>query len=201
MNPDAPGACVRRYVRILERSNAQLTRKVARLQQALARARHIASHDLLTGLPNRSLLLDRLKQATLQAERQHKAVGVLLLDLDGFKHVNDELGHAAGDELLQQVAERLSECIRGCDTACRYGGDEFVIMLPEIGGAEDADAVARKIRARLSEPYRLDGSAVRVSASIGTAVFKSGGADYGEQLIGEADAAMYRAKADVSAHA
>lgn len=199
MIPNEPGAHVRRYVRVLERSNARLTMKVARLQRALARARHVASHDLLTGLPNRSLLLDRLQQATLQADRQHKAVGVLALDLDGFKRVNDELGHGAGDELLQQVAERLSECIRGCDTACRYGGDEFLILLPEIGGSEDAEAVAQKIRARLSAPYRLDGSAVRVSASIGAALFKSGGADHGE-LIGEADAAMYRAKARVANH-
>jgi diguanylate cyclase len=193
MKFDESGASVRRYVKLLERRNALLARRVSRLEQALARVRHVACHDLLTGLPNRHLLLDRLKQATLQAERRHKSVGVLLLDLDGFKRVNDELGHTAGDQLLQQVAERLSDCMRGGDTVCRYGGDEFVIMLPEIGGAEDAEAVAQKIRALLLAPYKLGGTAIRVSASVGAAIFRPGQPDGGE-LIEEADLAMYRAK-------
>lgn len=195
MTVNATGAVLRRrYMKVLARSNARLTSKVRRLECEAEKARHLACHDPLTGLPNRRLLLDRLKQAMLQAERQHKSVGVLLLDLDRFKRVNDDLGHAAGDQLLQQVAARLSGCIRGCDTACRYGGDEFVIMLPEIDGAGDADAVAQKIRARLLAPYLLDGRRVAVSASIGTAIFKAGGANCGK-LIGEADIAMYRAKA------
>ena len=183
-----------RAVETLAQSNARLLRKVAELESRLAEARHLAHHDLLTGLPNRALLFDRLKQAILQAERQQKAVGLLLLDLDGFKVVNDQLGHNMGDLLLQQVAARLLGCIRGCDTACRYGGDEFIIMLPEAGGAEDAEAVQQKLRARLSVPYRLGDHLVAIGASIGAAVFKADARSCAE-LISAADAAMYRAKA------
>jgi diguanylate cyclase len=197
MKSDESGASVRRYVTLLERRNALLAKKVTRLEQALARVRHVASHDPLTGLPNRNLLLDRLKQATLQAERQQKAVGVLVLDLDGFKQVNDKLGHPAGDELLQQVAARLTECTRGGDTVCRYGGDEFVIMLPEIGGSEDAEAVAQKIQARLLAPYTIGSTEVRVGAGVGTALFRSGQPD-SAALIRDADFAMYRAKGSLS---
>jgi diguanylate cyclase (GGDEF)-like protein len=174
-------------------SNVRLLQKVAQLEREVAQARHLAYHDSLTGLPNRALLLDRMKQAMLQAERQHKAVGVLLLDIDRFKSVNDQLGHHAGDLILQRVAARLSGCIRGCDTACRYGGDEFVILLPEIRGTEDVEAVEQKVGACFSIPHRIRDRLVLVGASIGTAVFKEGGASCGE-LIGAADAAMYRAK-------
>jgi len=183
-----------RALETLAQSNARLVRKVAQLESRLAEARRLAHHDSLTGLPNRALLFDRLKQAILQAERQQKAVGLLLLDLDGFKAVNDQLGHNMGDLLLQQVAARLLGCIRGCDTACRYGGDEFIIMLPEAGGAEDAEAVQQKLRARLSVPYRLGDHLVAIGASIGAAVFKADARSCAE-LIGAADAAMYRAKA------
>ena len=143
----------RQHIEMLARSNARLTKKVVRLKRAAAQARHFAYHDQLTGLPNRSLLMDRLTQALAQAARQHKQVGLLLLDLDQFKSVNDRLGHAAGDQVLQEVARRLSACIRSCDTACRYGGDEFVIMLPEIDSRANAETVARKIRTRLFAPY------------------------------------------------
>jgi len=180
-------------VETIAESNVRLMQKVAQLEHEVAQARHLAYHDSLTGLPNRALLLDRLKQAMMQAQRQHKAVGVLLLDLDHFKSVNDRLGHNAGDLILQGVAARLSSCVRGCDTACRYGGDEFVILLPEIRGAGDVAAVARKVGACLSIPHRIGDRLVAVSASIGSAVFKEGGASCGE-LIGAADAAMYRAK-------
>jgi len=164
-----------------------------RLAQRVAQARHFAYHDELTGLPNRSLLLDRLRQAVAQASRQHKQVALLFLDLDGFKGVNDRFGHAAGDTLLQQVAERLAACIRGGDTACRYGGDEFVIMLPEIDGAESAAAVAQKIHGHLAAPYVVDGQAITVTASIGAAVYPADGKDCSE-LIKQADIAMYLAK-------
>jgi diguanylate cyclase len=182
-----------RTLKILARSNARLLRKVAQLEREAAEAQHLAYHDSLTGLPNRALLFDRLNQAILQAARQQKVVGLLLLDLDGFKTVNDRLGHNVGDLLLQQVAARLLGCIRGCDTACRYGGDEFVIMLPEASGAEDTEAVKKKLHTRLSVPYRLGDHLVAIGASIGAAVFK---ADTGScaELIGAADAAMYRAK-------
>jgi diguanylate cyclase (GGDEF)-like protein len=185
----------RRAVETLEECNARLLRKVSQLESEAARARYFAHHDFLTGLPNRVLLLDRLEQAMLQATRQHKAVGLLLLDLDHFKRVNDHFGHNGGDLLLQQVAARLLQCIRGSDTACRYGGDEFVIMLPEVRGAEDVDAVKQKLRARLSEPLPLGDQLVTVGVSIGAAVCLAGRMSCVE-LIGAADAAMYRAKAD-----
>jgi diguanylate cyclase (GGDEF)-like protein len=177
----------------LAESNARLMQKVVQLEQDVAEARHLAYHDALTGLPNRALLLDRMKQAIMQAQRQKKAVGVLLLDLDRFKSVNDELGHNGGDLVLQEVAARLSGCVRGCDTACRYGGDEFVILLPEIRGTEDVEAVKQKVSDRLAIPHRIYHRVVAIGASIGTALFTEGAASCGE-LIGAADAAMYRAK-------
>jgi diguanylate cyclase len=184
-----------RVVETLTECNARLRRKVAQLESEAAQARYVAYHDSLTGLPNRVLLFDRLNQAMPQATRQHKAVGLLLLDLDRFKAVNDHFGHNGGDLLLQQVAARLLHCIRGCDTACRYGGDEFVIMLPEVRGAEDVEAVKEKLRAHLSEPFRLGDHPVAVSVSIGAAVFMAGAMSCVE-LIGAADLAMYQAKAD-----
>jgi diguanylate cyclase len=183
----------RRAVETLSECNARLLRKVAQLEGEAAQARYLAHHDSLTGLPNRVLLFDRLNQAMLQATRQHKAVGLLLLDLDRFKAVNDQFGHNAGDLLLQQVAARLLHCIRGCDTACRYGGDEFVIMLPEIRGTEDVEAVKEKLCAHLSEPFRLGGRLIVIGVSIGAAVFVAGAMSCAE-LIGAADSAMYRAK-------
>lgn len=183
-----------RAVETLAESNARLLRRVQQLECEVAQAQHRVYHDSLTGLPNRALLLDRLNQAMLQAKRQHKAVGLLLLDLDRFKTVNDQFGHNVGDLLLQQVAARLLGCIRGCDTACRYAGDEFVIMLPEAGGAEDTEVVKEKLRTRLSLPYRLGEHLVTIGASIGAAVFKAGTVSC-DELIGAADAAMYRAKA------
>lgn len=187
---EVPGGAVE----TLAESNARLLRRVTQLECEVAQAHHFAYHDWLTGLPNRALLLDRLNQAMLQATRQHKAVGLLLLDLDGFKTVNDQFGHNVGDLLLQQVAARLLHCIRGCDTACRYGGDEFVIMLPEARGAEDTEAVKQKLRAHLSEPFRLGDHVVAIGVSIGAAVFKAGTVNCVE-LIDAADSAMYRAKA------
>ena len=141
-----------------------------------------------------SLLLDRLKQAIAHSARQHKQVALLFIDLDKFKSINDKLGHAVGDRLLQQVAERLTACIRYGDTACRYGGDEFVIMLPEIDGQENAAAVTEKIRANLAAAYDLDGNFIEITASIGVAVYRDGGQNCSD-LIKQADIAMYLAKA------
>jgi diguanylate cyclase (GGDEF)-like protein len=177
----------------LSQSSAQLLRKIERLEREVALARRFAYHDALTGLPNRSLMLDRLKQAVAQAIRQHKKVGVLLVDLDDFKKVNDELGHQAGDAILKSVAARLVSCIRVCDTACRYGGDEFVILLPEIASAEQLDRVKRKIREHLCRPHRLGRRNIVVGGSIGSALFREDAVSCA-QLIGIADAAMYRAK-------
>jgi len=137
-------------IKTLTETNVSLRRKSIRLAKKCAQARHFAYHDELTGLPNRSLLMDRLKQAMVQSARQHKQVALLYIDLDKFKSVNDSLGHAAGDKLLQLVAERLSASIRYGDTACRYGGDEFVVMLPQIDDQESVTAVTEKIRAHLA---------------------------------------------------
>ena len=171
-----------------------LRQKVIWLEQEVARVRHFAYHDELTGLPNRSLLLDRLNQAIVQAARQQKQVGLLLLDLDGFKCVNDRLGHATGDILLQRVAQRLLCCIRGADTACRYGGDEFVILLPEVDGEKNAAEVAQKLRAYLAKPYVVGDQSIALTASIGVAVYPRDGSNQTD-LIRRADIAMYLAKA------
>ena len=182
----------------------QLLKHNARLEQELMQATHreeqarrLAYRDALTGLPNRTLLRDRFSQATSQAKRHHKLVAMLLIDLDGFKGVNDRLGHGAGDRLLCAVGARLLESIRIEDTACRYGGDEFVIMLPEIEDAAMAAAAAEKIRARLCKPEFIDGYEIRLTASIGTALYPADGKSH-EQLIKHADDAMYRAKAGSS---
>jgi diguanylate cyclase (GGDEF)-like protein len=185
-----PGA---REVGPLRQSLARLRRRIERLEREVVLAQRFAYHDSLTGLPNRSLMLDRLKQALSQATRQHKKVGVLLVDLDGFKQVNDELGHQAGDAILKSVAARLLSCIRVCDTACRYGGDEFVILLPEIESAGQLDRVKRKIHQDLCRPHRLGQQSIVVAGSIGSALFRED-AESGAELIGVADAAMYRAK-------
>jgi len=178
-------------IKTLRETNASLIQKLHAKKNA--QALHFAYHDELTGLPNRRLLRDRLKQAMAQSDRQDKQVALLFIDLDKFKSVNDSLGHAAGDSLLQQVAKRLAACIRYGDTACRYGGDEFVIMLPEIDDQDSVAAVTEKIRARLAESYVLDGNVIAVTASIGTAVYRTGGQNCSD-LIKQADIAMYLAK-------
>jgi diguanylate cyclase (GGDEF)-like protein len=183
----------RTIVRELEQINSYLAREVARLEENEAKALALACYDELTGLPNRRLLRDRLGQAMAQGIRQDKQVALLLVDLDGFKSINDRLGHAAGDKLLQAVAKRLVDSIRAADTACRYGGDEFVIMLPGVDHPALAAAVMDKVRARLSEPYVIDGFRIRMGASVGTAYFPEGGRDY-EELLKTADAALYHAK-------
>jgi diguanylate cyclase (GGDEF)-like protein len=189
---------VQERIETLVKRDSRLKQKFLRLAQKAGQVRHAAYHDELTGLPNRSLLLDRFNQAVAQAARQGRQVALLFLDLDGFKGINDRLGHAAGDTLLQQVAGRLATCIRACDTACRYGGDEFVVMLPEVAGHESVATVAEKIRTRLAVPYAVDGSTITVTASIGTAVYPVDGHNY-RDLIQQSDIGMYRAKARYSA--
>jgi len=180
----------------LAETNVRLRGRVMQLELEIAKIRHDAYHDPLTGLPTRALMYDRINQAVLQATRQHQTVGLLLLDLDGFKIINDTMGHGAGDLLLQQLAGRLQACIRRSDTASRYGGDEFVVVLPEIDPARQEQqirAVTRKIRAGLRAPYLLCGQRVQMRVSIGVAVLQDG-QTRGDELIRIADAAMYRAK-------
>jgi len=182
------------HIQTLTEANSRLNRQLIDLARREAQVRDFAYHDELTGLPNRRLLLDRLNQAVAQAARQHKQVVLLLVDLDGFKSVNDRLGHAGGDKLLQAVARRLTVGIRGADTACRYGGDEFLIMLPEVDNAGMAAAVWRKLKLALGEPYIIDGYQVRLTTSMGGVVYPTDGQTE-EELIRRADGALYRAKA------
>lgn len=153
----------------------------------------LAHYDALTGLPNRSLLYDRLEQAIAQANRYHQQLGVLFLDLDGFKQINDNFGHYVGDDLLKAVAERLRDCARDMDTVARVGGDEFVFILSEIGQPEHAALVARKILACLAHPFVIHGKPCQIGGSIGIALFPEDGDDM-EDIIKLADDAMYVAK-------
>jgi diguanylate cyclase len=165
----------------------------AQLEKANAQLEHAATHDALTGLPNRVLLADRLAQATAQSERYSRGFAVLVVDLDRFKSINDSLGHLAGDDMLKIVAQRLSGLLRKADTLARLGGDEFVLVLNEISGPRDAETVATKVLAGLAEPVTLSGLDVQISASIGISVFPDDGLD-AETLLQHADAAMYHAK-------
>ncbi|HEX7113282.1 MAG TPA: EAL domain-containing protein, partial [Mizugakiibacter sp.] len=152
-----------------------------------------ANYDTLTDLPNRALLVDRLAQAINQAQRKQWTAGVLFLNLDRFKAVNDSLGHEKGDRVLREVAARLAACVRAGDTASRVGGDEFVIVLAELAAPQDAARVAQKVIAAIARPFRLDGDELFVTASIGIATFPGDGSS-AEDLLRNADAAMQRAK-------
>ena len=154
---------------------------------------HSAQHDFLTGLPNRMLFNDRVSQAIILAPRHAKKVAVLFLDLDGFKHINDSLGHAIGDKLLQSIASRLVHCVRGTDTVSRQGGDEFVVLLSEVEHPEDAAITARRMLQTVAEPHSIDPHDLHVTVSIGLSVFPDDGQD-AETLIKNADTAMYQAK-------
>jgi diguanylate cyclase len=186
-------AAAQKYLGALVEANSLLRRKLIATEVRAATANYLAYHDALTGLPNRRLLLDRLSQAIAQAARQKKNVALVFFDVDGFKAINDKLGHASGDRLLQAVARRLGACLRATDTACRYGGDEFIVMLPEVEGEQTAAVVEQKIRTRLAAPYLVDGSLITVTLSIGTAVYPMDATDH-RDLIKLADAAMYSMK-------
>jgi diguanylate cyclase (GGDEF)-like protein len=155
---------------------------------------HLAHHDFLTGLPNRALLTERLSQAIGLAHRHHKQVGLLFVDLDDFKDINDSLGHAIGDQLLQSVADRLAACVRATDTVSRQGGDEFVILLAEIERPQDAAHVTEKLRAALAVPHLIGGHELHVTLSIGISVYPDDGIDV-DTVMQSADTAMYHAKA------
>jgi diguanylate cyclase (GGDEF)-like protein/PAS domain S-box-containing protein len=162
--------------------------------QAIAlKMAHSAQHDFLTGLPNRMLLNDRVNQAIVLAPRHKKKVAVLFLDLDGFKHINDSLGHLIGDKLLQSIAKRLEGCVRGSDTVSRQGGDEFVVLLSEVEHWEDAAITATRMLHAVAEAHSIDQHDLHVTTSIGVSVFPEDGAD-AATLIKNADTAMYQAK-------
>ena len=154
---------------------------------------HSAEHDFLTGLPNRMLVNDRISQAIALAARHSKQVAVLFLDLDGFKHINDSLGHPIGDKLLQSIARRLVQCVRTSDTVSRQGGDEFVVLLSETDHWEDAAFIARRMLLAVAEAHPIDQHDLHITTSIGVSVYPDDGGD-AETLIKNADTAMYQAK-------
>lgn len=156
----------------------------------------LAFFDPLTNLPNRRMLLDRLTLGLTQAERFGRSLAIMFLDLDNFKRINDTFGHDVGDELLKEVATRLTSCVRGGDTVTRQGGDEFIIVLSEISEPDDAALVAEKIISSLNAPVYIAGHALQVTTSIGIAVYPINGTDNTMNLMNKADKAMYAAKAD-----
>ncbi len=162
-------------------------------KQLYRRLQHMAQYDDLTGLANRALLQDRLKTALARAKREQGRVSLLYLDLNGFKQVNDTYGHAVGDLLLQEVARRLTQCVRASDTVARIGGDEFVVLLENLDLPEHAELVAQKIRAALCEPLLIDQARLDMLPSIGTAHYPDHGED-SALLLKHADAGMYQEK-------
>jgi diguanylate cyclase (GGDEF)-like protein/PAS domain S-box-containing protein len=177
--------------------NIGIIRDITERKQHEEQLKHLATHDVLTGLANRALLLDRLEQSILYARRSGRLVAVLLLDLDRFKVINDSLGHDFGDKVLCAVAKRLQQVVRAADTVARLGGDEFVILLAEVAEVEDVGLVAAKILRLLAEPHRLDNREVTLTASVGISLYPRD-SDEGATLIRNADMAMYRAKRDES---
>jgi diguanylate cyclase (GGDEF)-like protein len=184
---------------LLGRMNWQLAQgRLRESETKLAHAKrveYLAYHDGLTELPNRSLFSKLLSQSISEAQRYHRTLAVAFLDLDHFKRINDTLGHEAGDQLLQQVAARLKECVRDSDTVARLGGDEFVVLLPALADEKYAAIVARNILAATARPFNLLGQEFRVTASIGISTYPHDGLDE-QTLTKNADIAMYQAKAE-----
>jgi diguanylate cyclase (GGDEF)-like protein len=153
----------------------------------------LAYHDALTQLPNRRLLMDRVEQAIVTAYRHHNLLGILFLDIDYFKHVNDTLGHDIGDELLKAIAARVTALLRQQDTIARISGDEFVILLNGISSSQDPGIVAEKILERIKDVFLISGHIINISGSIGIAIYPQHGQDT-TQILKNADQAMYQAK-------
>lgn len=153
----------------------------------------LAQYDFLTSLPNRALFEDRQLQAMAQAERDHGAMALMFVDLDGFKPVNDQYGHQTGDELLKVLARRMEDCVRRMDTVGRIGGDEFVVLLPMVTGVQDALVVAEKICQSLHAKTTIDGHDITIAASVGVALYPDHAQDM-QTLVHRADTAMYQAK-------
>jgi len=182
-----------------------LISNITKYKQAAENAKYLAYHDTLTGLPNRYLFNDRLKQAIAHAEREKELLAILFLDIDNFKHTNDTIGHKAGDVLLQNVAERVTRCLRSADSVsrlspkeseslvARLGGDEFTVLLTDISSIQDPAKVAQRILSMVAEPFIIGSHEVFITASVGIAVFPYDGKDL-DSLLVNADVAMYQAK-------
>jgi diguanylate cyclase (GGDEF)-like protein len=170
-----------------------IVRDIDERKKAEATILHMAYHDALTGLPNRLLFNDRLNVAMAAAQRNNKRFGVMMLDLDKFKLINDSLGHDIGDQLLQSVGDRLRGRLRKSDTVARMGGDEFMLLLPEINQREDAEVIAKKIVDSFQRVFVLGSHELKITTSIGIAVYPESGLDF-DTLKKNADIAMYKAK-------
>jgi diguanylate cyclase (GGDEF)-like protein len=183
----------RREIDTLRSINSHLVKQIEVLKRREAQALHLADRDGLTGLYNRRRMFELLEASIADADRQGQSIGLLFIDLDGFKGVNDAHGHAVGDQLLITVASRIAGRARHGDFVCRYGGDEFVVILPRVADRAGAGQVVRGIAKRVALPYRIDGVELQVSASIGVALYPDGAPDAAE-LLRLADESMYRAK-------
>ncbi|MEJ2060474.1 MAG: diguanylate cyclase [Gammaproteobacteria bacterium] len=177
---------------LLQFVSTQVATAIERKQKE-TRLQHLALHDALTGLPNRALFQDRLDMALRRAERDSEQVGLLYIDLDEFKQVNDTYGHEVGDLLLREVSRRLARCVRESDTVGRMGGDEFTVLLTNVRGMSCVEAVVNKVRDAIGAPFENEGVILTVSASIGAAAYPEHATDR-DQLIRHADASMYAAK-------
>ena len=173
----------------------RLSDELHRRKEAAVTMRRLAYYDELTGLPNRTLFNDRLQGALTRARRNGHRMAVMMMDLDRFKEVNDKLGHTVGDRLLQGVGKRLTVTLRESDTVCRLGGDEFLLLLPELEGQEDAGMAASRLLAAIREPFLLDGLQLRITTSLGIALYPDDGTDR-DTLVRNADVAMYHVKGD-----
>lgn len=180
-----PDGTIRHYVGVAE----DITKKIVQEEHI----KYLALHDSLTGLPNRNLFMDRLTQAISFAERHKTVTVVIYVDLDDFKQVNDQLGHEAGDQVLQEAARRLTRCIRTADSVARVGGDEFVIILQDIHEEREIELVANRVLERFREPFAAAGTSCRVGASLGIALCPEDGRDV-DTLLRKADMAMYTIK-------
>jgi diguanylate cyclase (GGDEF)-like protein/PAS domain S-box-containing protein len=170
-----------------------IVRDVTERKRAEATIRELAYHDSLTGLPNRMLFNDRITLELAHAHRNRQKFAVMMLDLDYFKDINDTLGHGVGDQLLQVVGHRLTGLLRKNDTVARMGGDEFLLLLPDIAQVEAATKIAQKILRAVSKPFMIDGNKLQITTSIGIATYPKDGKN-GDTLMTHADNAMYRAK-------
>ncbi len=179
------------WVGILRRQVHQQTEIIRRSE---ARFRHMAEHDGLTGLPARNVLLERLEQALDEIKRKANSLAILMIDVDNFKHINDTMGHAMGDQVLCTIGTRLQESLRSTDTVARMGGDEFTVLLTGLNGSEEAQKIASHLVAKISEPMVLQGIGVEVSVSVGIATYPESGSDV-KTLLRNSDAALYQAKA------